>query len=123
MEITAIQELLRQQDIPAWLLYDFRHNNPIAYRTPGLDDRRIATRRWYYLIPRDGAPRKLVSPLEAGILDQLPGERTIYRTWQEREASLRALLGGLDRVAMEYSPRGMVPYVSLVDGGTLELVR
>ncbi|MGH2604656.1 MAG: M24 family metallopeptidase, partial [Dehalococcoidia bacterium] len=123
MEIAAIQDLLRRQGIPAWLFYDFRHTNPIAYRSLGLDARRHATRRWYYLLPAEGEPRKLVSPLEAGILDPLPGERTIYRTWQEREATLAAMLTGLNRVAMEYSPRGMVPYVSLVDGGTLELVR
>jgi Xaa-Pro dipeptidase len=123
MDIAAIQDLLRRQDIPAWLLYDFRHSNPIAYRTLGMDGRTHATRRWYYLIPADGEPKKLVSPLEAAILDSLPGEKSIYRTWQEREASLGAMLQGLDRVAMEYSPRGMVPYISRVDGGTLELVR
>ena len=123
MEIPAIQELLRRQEIAAWLLYDFRHSNPIAYRTLGLDERTHATRRWYYLVPQEGEPRKLVSPLEAGILDRLPGERTVYRTWQEREAALQSMLAGFDRVAMEYSPRGMVPYVSRVDGGTLELIR
>lgn len=123
MDVPAIQDLLRRQNVPAWLLYDFRHSNPIAYRTLGLDEKRHATRRWYYLIPAEGEPRKLVSPLEAGILDGLPGERTIYRTWQEREGTLATMLDGLGRVAMEYSPRGMVPYVSLVDGGTLELIR
>lgn len=123
MEIAAIQELLRRQDIPAWLFYDFRHSNPIAYRALGLDESTHATRRWYYLVPREGEPHKLVSPLEAGVLDALPGGRTIYRTWQEREDALRAMLAGLGRVAMEYSPRGAVPYVSRVDGGTLELVR
>jgi Xaa-Pro aminopeptidase len=61
--------------------------------------------------------------LEAGILDALPGERTIYHTWQEREDALKEMLAGFERVAMEYSPRGMVPYVSVVDGGTLELIR
>jgi len=123
MEIPQIQELLRHANIPAWLLYDFRHSNPIAYRTLGLDAGKIATRRWYYLVPREGEPRKLVSPLEAGILDRLPGEKTVYRTWQDREAGLRALLDGLGRVAMEYSPNCAVPYVSTVDGGTLELIR
>ena len=123
MDVPAIQDLLRRQDVPGWLLYDFRHSNPIAYRTLGLDEKRHATRRWYYFIPAEGAPRKLVSPLEPAILDSLPGERTIYRTWQEREAALASMLDGLSRVAMEYSPRGMVPYVSLVDGGTVELIR
>lgn len=123
MDVPAIQDLLRRQDIPAWLLYDFRHSNPIAYRTLGLDERAHATRRWYYLIPRDGQPRKLVSPLESAILDAVPGERTIYRTWQEREAWLQDALAPYERVAMEYSPRGMVPYVSKVDAGTIDLIR
>jgi Xaa-Pro dipeptidase len=123
MQISAIQELLRRQDIPAWLFYDFRHSNPIAYRALGLPEGTHATRRWYYLVPRDGGPRKLVSPLESGVLDALPGERTIYRTWQEREDTLRQMLTGLGRVAMEYSPNGAVPYISRVDGGTLELIR
>jgi Xaa-Pro aminopeptidase len=123
MQVYAIQELLRRYDIPAWLLYDFRHSNPIAYRTLGLAGHGVATRRWHYLVPRQGGPRKLVSPLEAGILDALPGEKAIYRTWEQRESGLKAMLSGFDRVAMEYSPRGMVPYVSTLDGGTLELVR
>jgi Xaa-Pro dipeptidase len=123
MDVPAIQDLLRRQNLPGWLLYDFRHSNPIAYRTLGLDEKRHATRRWYYFIPAEGEPRKLVSPLEPAILDSLPGERAIYRTWQEREAALASMLVGRSEVAMEYSPRGMVPYVSLVDGGTIELIR
>lgn len=123
MEIAAIQDLLRRQGIPAWLFYDFRHTNPIAYRALGLDERAHATRRWYYLLPADGTPRKLVSPLEQAILDPLPGERTVYRTWQEREETLKSWLVAYPKVAMEYSPRGMVPYIAKVDAGTVELIR
>src|SRR5437773_2722104 len=36
---------------------------------------------------------------------------------------LRQLLQGLRRVAMEYSPKCAIPYVSRVDAGTIELVR
>src|SRR5713226_10719856 len=36
---------------------------------------------------------------------------------------LEALLAGARRVLMEYSPGNAIPYVSRVDGGTLELVR
>lgn len=123
MDVPAIQALLRRYEIPAWLLYDFRHTNPIAYRALGLDQHAHATRRWYYLLPAVGEPRKLVSPLEAAILDPLPGERTIYRTWQEREGALRDWLAPFDRVAMEYTPGGMVPYVGKVDAGTVDLIR
>jgi Xaa-Pro dipeptidase len=121
--VAAIQELLRRYDIPAWLFYDFRVSNRIAYRALALDDTTDPSRRWHYFVPQDGEPQKLVSSLEAGMLDSLPGTRTIYRTWQEREAALGAMLTGLGRVAMEYSPNAAVPYVSFVDGGTLELVR
>src|SRR5262249_12317476 len=41
----------------------------------------------------------------------------------QMEAGLRALLTGMRRVAMEYSPRCAIPYVSRVDAGTVELVR
>lgn len=123
MQVSEIQALLRQHGIPGWLLYDFRHSNPIAYRTLGIDERSHATRRWYYLLPAEGEPRKLVSPMEPAILDSLPGERTVYTTWQERESTLRALLAPLGRVAMEYSPNGAVPYMGKVDAGTIELVR
>src|SRR5262249_7344615 len=33
------------------------------------------------------------------------------------------ILGNQKRVAMEYSPGGAIPYVSRVDGGTLEIIR
>jgi Xaa-Pro aminopeptidase len=61
--------------------------------------------------------------VEPGVLDALPGERHVYRTWQELHAGLGALLGGTRRVAMQYSPNNDVPYVARVDAGTVELVR
>ena len=36
---------------------------------------------------------------------------------------LRKLTAGLQRVAMQYSPLCAIPYVSMVDAGTVELVR
>ncbi len=33
------------------------------------------------------------------------------------------MLAGCRKVAMQYSPRNAIPYVSLVDAGTVELVR
>jgi Xaa-Pro aminopeptidase len=54
---------------------------------------------------------------------QAPGQRLVYRSWRELESHLASVLKGARRVAMEYSPRAAIPYVSRVDGGTLELVR
>lgn len=120
--ISAIQSALAAEGIDGWLFYDFRGSDPIGRRLLGLGER-LATRRWFYLVPLRGEPCGLVSAVEPGALEPLPGERRVYRSWEELCAGLAALLGEAGRVAMQYSPRGEVPTVSLVDAGTLELVR
>src|SRR5258708_3134328 len=111
--------------LDGWLLYDFRGINPIAAdvtavsRQPG----HLATRRWYYLIPATGEPRGLVHAIEKNSLAHLPGTTTRYAGRDQLEAGLRTLLAGLTRIAMEYSPRCAIPYVSRIDAGTIELVR
>ena len=77
----------------------------------------------FYAIPAEGEPRKLVHRIETGVLDHLPGEKRIYLKWEELEQGLHGLLGGMRRVAMEYSPRNAIPYIAKVDAGTVELVR
>ncbi len=126
MDLAAIQSELRARGFAGWLFYDHHHRDPIAYRILGLDENAMVTRRWYYLVPADGAPRKLVHRIEAGVLDRLPGETTAYARWQEREDTLRALLGGLGaaaRLAMQYSPECALPPISLADAGTIEQLR
>ncbi len=61
--------------------------------------------------------------IESHHLDTLPGEKALYSGWAEQKTGLCTMLGGAKRVAMQYSANCAVPYVSLVDGGTLELVR
>lgn len=120
--IDAIQKALRQQKLDGWLFYDILHRDPIAYRVLGLDHV-LAKRRWFYMIPAKGAPRKLVHRIEAATLDSLPGEKMLYAAAEELEKNLKKLVGRAKKVAMQYSPRGAIPYVSLVDAGTVELIR
>jgi Xaa-Pro aminopeptidase len=124
LPIEAVQQALRDEGVDAWLLYDFHGSNPIATRGAGLDrSGKLATRRWYYLIPAEGAPRGLVHAIERHNLDELPGEKRPYSGRQQLDAGLRDLLAGLKRVAMEYSPGNNIPYLSRVDAGTVESVR
>ncbi len=46
-----------------------------------------------------------------------------YSAWQELWQNLEAMLKPYHRVTMQYSPNNQIPYISLVDGGMLELVR
>jgi Xaa-Pro dipeptidase len=121
-DIAAIQSALAEQKIDGWLFYDILHRDPIAYRVLGLDHA-LAKRRWFYMIPAKGAPRKLVHRIEAGALDSLPGEKMVYAAAGELEKNLKKLIGRAKKVAMQYSPKNLIPYISLVDAGTVELIR
>jgi Xaa-Pro aminopeptidase len=122
-EIKEIQAELRASKLDGWLFYDFHHRDPIAHRVLGLDSAGMATRRWFYLIPAKGAPRKLVHRIESGALDSLPGTKLIYSERGELQRNLKRLVAGTKKLAMQYSPKNAIPYVSMVDAGTVELVR
>lgn len=123
MDLAAIQAELRARNFDAWLFYDHHHRDAIAYRLLGIPADLLTTRRWYYLIPAHGEPRKLVHRIEAGHLDTLPGGKRVYSSWEENRAGMRDLVAGCTRLAMQYSPDNMLPTISLVDAGTVELLR
>jgi Xaa-Pro dipeptidase len=124
IDIGAVQTALRTEGLDGWLLYDFQGSNPVAHRMAGLGGGgHLTTRRWFYLIPSSGEPRALVHAIERHNLDHLPGGKAAYAGRSQLESGLSSLLSGVQTVAMEYSPRGAIPYVSRVDAGTIELVR
>jgi len=123
LRIEKIQKALRASDLPGWLFYDFRESDPIAYQILDLDLDTHPTRRWFYFVPAEGQPRKLVHQIESSRLDELPGNKSTYLRWQELHSSLEQMLKGLNRVAMQYSKGNAIPYVSYVDAGTIEMIR
>ena len=124
IDVAAVQESLKAENLDGWLLYDFHGSNPIAARLLGTaNGSKMTTRRWFYLVPASGEPRGLVHAIERRTLDALPGEKAIYAGRQQLDAGLTTLLSGIKRVAMEYSRNCAIPYISRVDAGTVELVR
>jgi Xaa-Pro dipeptidase len=122
--IENIQQAIREQPgLDGWLFYDFRHSDLLSYGVLLLDVHAHVTRRWYYWIPVNGTPVKLVHGIESHSLDSLPGTRHCYVSWRNRQATLQHILQGARRVAMQYSPYNAIPYVARVDAGTIELVR
>jgi Xaa-Pro dipeptidase len=122
VEISAMQKDLRGAKLDGWLFYDFRGRDPIALRIlelpPGM-----RTRRWFYFVPAKGAPKKLVHKIEAAALASVPGETLYYAGQKELRDNLKKILGRAKKVAMQYSPKNAIPYVAMVDAGTVELVR
>ena len=123
MLIDDIQSAIREENLDGWLFFDHHQRDPLAYRILKLQPGHPATRRWYYFVPAQGEPKGLVHAIESHMLDGLPGDIVTYSGWSTQVEGLRQLLGGSHRIAMQYSPNCAVPQISLVDGGTLELVR
>jgi len=120
--IQGIQTDLRAAKLDGWLFYDFRGRDPIAQHILSLPDG-MRTRRWYYFVPAKGTPKKLVHKIESESLAALPGETLYYAKQEELHKNLKKVLGRAKKVAMQYSPKNEIPYVAMVDAGTIELVR
>ena len=113
---------MRGAKLDGWLFYDFRGRDPIAQHILNLPNG-MRTRRWYYFVPAKGDPKKLVHKIEAESLAALPGDTLYYAGQHELHKNLKKMLGRAKKVAMQYSPKNEIPYVAMVDAGTVELVR
>src|SRR5579872_2812843 len=120
--LQELQNDIRAAKLDGWLFYDFRGRDPIAHRILALPHA-MRTRRWFYFVPAKGAPRKLVHRIEAESLASLPGDTLYYAGYDELRKNLARAVGRAKVVAMQYSSKAAVPYVAMVDAGTVELVR
>ena len=94
-KIENIQAVLRVRHLDAWLFCDHHHRDAVAYRILGLPEPLMVSRRWFYLIPADGEPVKLLHRIEPFHLDSLPGRKHTYAAWQEFVDQLCEMLSGV----------------------------
>ena len=123
MRLEEIQTALREEGLDGWLFFDHHRRDPLAYRVLQFTPGSMVTRRWFYYIPANGEPRGLVHKIEVQTLAPLPGRHVLYAGWSTLVDGLKSIIGAGRRIAMQYSPNCAVPYVAMVDGGTIELVR
>ena len=121
-KIEKVQKILRDLKFDGWLLYYFQHNNPFVLDFLQIDQNAHLTRRFFYWIPKEGAPVKIVHQIEPHTLDHMPGETLIYQRHEKLNECLKKILDHPSVVAMEYSKKNALPYVSKVDAGVVELV-
>ena len=121
-DIPGMQSDLRAAKLDGWLFYDFRGRDPIAQHILDLPEG-MRTRRWFYFVPAKGTPKKLVHKIEAQSLAAVPGDTLYYAGQDELRKNVGKILGRAKNVAMQYSPKNAIPYVAMVDAGTVELVR
>ncbi len=113
---------LASSGIDAWLVYDFRGNNDVFWQL--FERRASTTRRAFLLIPSHGRPEALVHELDRA---QFPSDGdllvTQYHTWSELDDWLTRQLRPHMQVALEYSSNCAIPTLSILDAGTVELIR
>lgn len=122
-KLERVQKNLNQVKCGAWILYDFRRSNDLACRFLEIPAEKLITRRFYYFIPANGTPIKIVHRIESSVLDHLPGNTITYSSWEELNQALKTASKGIHRAAMEYSPLNAIPTISKVDAGTVDLIR
>ncbi len=122
MEVELIKNYMLENKIDGWLLYDFGDINPLAKIILGTTGKAI-TRRYFYYIPCHGNAVGLVHTIDLPNFPKVEGEIQSYTTWHEMRDRLHTILRDAKTIAMEYSPEGVIPYVSRVDAGTVELIR
>ena len=121
LAVDLAQTYMQQNDIDAWLVYDFRGSNPVMWQLLG--GPKPTTRRSFLLIPARGESRLLVHSIDRDLFRDAGLLLETFVSWQQMQKRLGSTLRGAHRVAMEYSPLAALPTLSWVDGGTLEMVR
>ena len=82
LDIPAIQARARRAAHRRLAALRLPGHNPIARAVIGFDDRQIGTRRWFYLIPRQGEPVAILHVIEPNALAGAPGQTVLYRSWR-----------------------------------------
>lgn len=121
--IDEIQRALRDSSIDAWLFCHHPCGETIAHRILGLRESVQVSRRWFYLVPAYGDPEKLLHKLEPFHLDSLPGPKRLYAAREEFVSALERMLSRVKKIAMQFSPNNMIFSISIVDAGTVDLIR
>ncbi|GAB6282065.1 MAG: M24 family metallopeptidase [Ignavibacterium sp.] len=121
--LNKIQDSLKKFNIDGWLLYDFRGMNEFSLNVLDIPSTSHLTRRFFYFIPKEGEPKKIVNAIELHTLAHLPGEQLVYASHISLINHLAYILKNVKKVAMEYSPMNAIPYLSKVDAGTIELIK
>ena len=121
--LSELQSAVAQSGVDAWVLFDVRGANDLAWNILQLDPHAHCTRRWVVIIPSRGTPVKITHRMEQDPLSHLTIPQELYDTRDSWESTLRKQLAPYATVAMEYSPMGQIPVISKVDAGTIELIR
>jgi len=115
------RQYMAQNDIDGWLMYEFRNRNSIVEDIWG--NLSNITRPYWVWIPVQNEPSILASLVDQGRFDLFQIECRWFSSRIEMIEKLQQMFLGANRISMEYSPDNTLPRISIVDAGTIELIR
>ena len=119
--IAKSKAYMSRHSVDGWLIYGYRQSNPFLPNIVG--NTSMVTRPVFFFIPANGDPTLLVHHVDIGRFSDLICDKLDYTSHQSLLDQLSALVTGCMRIAMEYSPMAMLPRISVVDGGTMDMIR
>lgn len=122
-DLNSIQQAIRSYKFDGWLFYDFHGNDKISLSILNVSSDPAQYNRWFYYVPARGIPVKILHSFDLNLLDHLPGRKQVYFSWQELEDKLKLCFKPKQKIAVQYSPRNAIPYLSRLDAGTFELLK
>jgi len=122
-DLNSIQKAITDYKLDGWLFYDFQGSDPISRSILKITSDSDQHNRWFYFVPAKGIPLKIVHSFDLNLLDHLPGRKEVYFGWKEMEDKIGSCCVPNQSVALQYSPKNAVPYISRIDAGTFELLK
>ncbi|MBC8515435.1 aminopeptidase P family protein [bacterium] len=119
-DLALIQSSLREARKDGWLLLGNKENNPIAKKALG--GGAFLSRRFALWIPLEGAPTLLVHRIESRSLPPFDIPVLTYTGFVQWRKHLSQVVGGKS-LLLEWHPLGEISYLSLIDGGVVDLLR
>ncbi len=117
MSVPSIQKAICGERLDGWLFCNFAHRDRLTDEILGLKADHVSSRRWFYLVPSEGNPLKIVHAIEKGLLESLPGDTVVYASRAELESALTVVAG--KKLAVLVDP--YIQVLSTMDAASLAL--
>lgn len=124
MELSKIQEQIKQTSADAWIMVDYENHNPAMVALLG---KHMLTRKIFLAIPATGRPYLITHQIDTVYLStediKSRFDLKVYKTWEQMLALEKECFKTYKTVLMDVSEAGLLPRVSLADYGSVSFVK
>lgn len=124
MELEIIKNYLKNNEIDAWVIYDYECTNTALINLLG---KKPLSRKLFLIIPAIEKPYIICHDIDMAYLNnsEVLDKYTLipYKCWEDLQDKLSQNLSNYNNIIMEISEFGLLPNASYCDYGTIELIK